>query len=363
MLAIPVPFVVAIVLAILLGVIVSRREGRSMLPLTVFLGAALIQATLVGLRWSVDWQVARLIQPFGAALAPPLAWWVVADLSGARLGSTRRALAGAGVVTVLLALWWRQPIDAGLIGLYLAAGGAILTVALGGADRFGAARLADVGRARFASAVLGVLLIASAGVDALTGIALYQHGPTVEARRQAAAIISIGSLVVLLTAAAATIVIASTRTADVEKEADAGIPPDPEPEAVAGEAEDAAVEAESLRAVDLVVLGEVDAVLRGRALYRDPDLSLDRLARRVHRPARMISGAINRVHGMNVSQYVNGLRVEDALRLLAETDRPVTAILHEVGFQTKSNFHREFSRVAGCSPSEWRARARGDAEA
>lgn len=362
MLAIPVPFVVAIVLAILLGVVVSQRGGRSVLPLTVFLGAALAQATLVGLRWSFDWQAARLIQPFGAALAPPLAWWVVADLSGARLGSAWRALAGAGVVTALLATWWRQPIDAALIGLYLAAGGAILTVALGGADRFGAARLADVGRARFASAVLGVLLIASAGVDALTGIALYQHGPTPEALRQVAAIISIGSLVVLLTAAAATIVIASARPADVEKEPEAE-GAGPEPEATAGAVADAVVEAESLRTADLAVLAEVDAVLRGRVLYRDPDLSLDRLARRVHRPARMISGAINRVHGMNVSQYVNGLRIEDARRLLAETDRPVTAILHEVGFQTKSNFHREFGRVAGCSPSEWRARARGGAGA
>jgi AraC-like DNA-binding protein len=40
--------------------------------------------------------------------------------------------------------------------------------------------------------------------------------------------------------------------------------------------------------------------------------------------------------------------------LLAETTTPVTEIMFDVGFQTKSNFNREFRRVTDMSPLEWR---------
>ena len=58
--------------------------------------------------------------------------------------------------------------------------------------------------------------------------------------------------------------------------------------------------------------------------------------------------------GRNVSQVLNEYRIEEAKRLLARSDLPVTTILFEVGFQTKSNFNREFLRVAGMTPSDYR---------
>ncbi len=71
-------------------------------------------------------------------------------------------------------------------------------------------------------------------------------------------------------------------------------------------------------------------------------------------PARHVSTAINRQHGVNVSHYINGFRLDEACRLLAETDLSVTEVHLEAGFQTKSNFNREFRRKFGQSPSEWR---------
>ena len=61
---------------------------------------------------------------------------------------------------------------------------------------------------------------------------------------------------------------------------------------------------------------------------------------------------------MNVPQYVNTFRIRDACRMLEETDVPITGIVFEVGFTTKSNFNREFQRVTGLSPSAWREKAR-----
>jgi AraC-like DNA-binding protein len=88
------------------------------------------------------------------------------------------------------------------------------------------------------------------------------------------------------------------------------------------------------------VMASLEAAMRRRNLYRDPELSLDRLARKLTIPARRISAAVNRSRAMNVSQYINRHRVCDACRRLAETDNPVTQIMFESGFQTKSNFNR-----------------------
>jgi AraC-like DNA-binding protein len=59
---------------------------------------------------------------------------------------------------------------------------------------------------------------------------------------------------------------------------------------------------------------------------------------------------------MNVSQYVNQRRIQQAAEWLISSDRPVTDIMLQAGFSTKSNFNREFLRVYGISPSEWRKR-------
>ncbi len=94
--------------------------------------------------------------------------------------------------------------------------------------------------------------------------------------------------------------------------------------------------------------------LRQDDFYLEPELNLARLARKVGLPARRVSQAINRHTGMNVSQYVNQLRIRQAAQWLLAGDEPVTDIMQKAGFTTKSNFNREFLRIQGVSPSEWR---------
>lgn len=68
------------------------------------------------------------------------------------------------------------------------------------------------------------------------------------------------------------------------------------------------------------------------------------------------------MHGRNISQIVNEYRVGDAKRRLVTTSEPVTTIMLESGFGTKSNFNREFLRVTGMTPTAFRL-AGGDAPA
>ncbi|WP_327290156.1 AraC family transcriptional regulator [Sinorhizobium americanum] len=97
-------------------------------------------------------------------------------------------------------------------------------------------------------------------------------------------------------------------------------------------------------------------------MSRDENLTLSRLARRAGVPARQISGAVNRLARKNVSQYINDFRIAEACRLLRESDMSVTAAMLESGFQTKSNFNREFRRVTSLSPASWREQNRPSTE-
>ena len=105
----------------------------------------------------------------------------------------------------------------------------------------------------------------------------------------------------------------------------------------------------------LAIVTELDALMQDKQLYKDMELNLKRIAHRLRRPPRHVSEAVNRCRGMSVSVYVNNFRVEEACRLLRETDEPVTQITFASGFLTKSNFNREFLRVRGMSPKAFRS--------
>ena len=109
---------------------------------------------------------------------------------------------------------------------------------------------------------------------------------------------------------------------------------------------------------DQALVERLSTELDRNQLFRDPDLSLGRLGKRLGVPARQISQAVNRCAGINVSQFVNNRRIEEVCNALATTEISVTSAMLEAGFFTKSNFNREFRRVTGQSPSTWRTAER-----
>ena len=114
------------------------------------------------------------------------------------------------------------------------------------------------------------------------------------------------------------------------------------------------VEDDALRAEDELMFAKVETLMTQERLFIDPDINLKRIARRLIRPSRDVSRAINSQTDQNVSQYINGLRTKEACRLLRETEMPITEIVYASGYNTKSNFHREFARIMGVTPSQWR---------
>ncbi len=105
---------------------------------------------------------------------------------------------------------------------------------------------------------------------------------------------------------------------------------------------------------DHAVFARLDALMRQTTLFRDPELTVARLGRRLGVPARSVSSAVNRVTGENTSRYINALRVQHAAHLLENSSLPVTDVMLESGFISKSSFNTEFRRITGTTPSEHR---------
>ncbi|WP_244488597.1 helix-turn-helix domain-containing protein [Aureimonas sp. Leaf427] len=258
------------------------------------------------------------------------------------------------VAVLGLAVSWRLPIDAVLFATYLGYGLALLRAARMGPDGLAATRLGDGVSTYRALVAVAILLIVTAFIDAGVSLALVFGEP-----RQAMAVLTVAS-VLWLAAAGYAATVADAGRPETDLVAD-GMVAAVDSRAITPPSSSRDTDAATLPPVreeaseeDAAVLRRLDTLMVEQALYRDPDLTLDRLARRAGLPSRRISAAVNRIHGRNVSQVINEFRVDAARRMLVSTADPVTSIMLEVGFGTKSNFHREFQRVTGMTPSAYR---------
>ncbi len=59
--------------------------------------------------------------------------------------------------------------------------------------------------------------------------------------------------------------------------------------------------------------------------------------------------------GISLIDYVNTQRIALSCHLLATTDRPISEICFEVGFENLSNFNRQFLKRKQCSPRDFRS--------
>jgi AraC family transcriptional regulator len=96
-----------------------------------------------------------------------------------------------------------------------------------------------------------------------------------------------------------------------------------------------------------------DAMDRIEQACRQP-LSLTDLADSVGFSPFHFLRVFRRATGTTPHQYLIGARLRLAVQMLLDTQRPITEIAYDVGFQDLSNFVRTFHRVVGCSPGTYR---------
>jgi AraC-like DNA-binding protein len=92
-------------------------------------------------------------------------------------------------------------------------------------------------------------------------------------------------------------------------------------------------------------------------------LDVPAVARVAHVSPAHFSRQFRLTFGETPHRYLQRRRVERAMELLRETDRPVTEICLDVGFNSLGTFSRTFRAIVGEPPTAYRARFAGSGRA
>ncbi|MDO4794853.1 MAG: AraC family transcriptional regulator [Brachymonas sp.] len=401
-LSLPLPYVSAVLQALLAALLLQRRGDARTIG---FVALSACMALLVGLRWSFPHPYLWFAVALVSSVQAPLAWLCFDRPSGGATGAALPAYvsARAPFSTLCISRWlpwlaaaltavllWAGPaywhgVELLLVAFYLGYGGALLGLGWGQHARFDALRLSQVPDLRRAAIWAGWALLFNGVLEGLIGLDYWLH-----AGRHAPVLVGVahGLLLPLLLygvwcagrvfapsdavfAASSTPATArlplSAAPADVSMATSVGTV---DAANRAGESAESAADAVPLAANngaaqetvvnhgtadnDAATIARLTELVQAHELFRDPDLSLIKLARRMGVPARELSAAVNRHCGQNVAQWVNAFRIAAACQQLASSDAPISVVMLDCGFFTKSNFNREFRRHTGLSPSAYR---------
>lgn len=104
---------------------------------------------------------------------------------------------------------------------------------------------------------------------------------------------------------------------------------------------------------------EVQQIFASARSFKDPSLTLPRLAIQLGVSANLLSEAINTKAGLNFTDFVNRHRIQEAQHLLEHpgyAHQKIAAIAYETGFNSLSVFNTAFKKVTSQTPSAYRKR-------
>ena len=90
-------------------------------------------------------------------------------------------------------------------------------------------------------------------------------------------------------------------------------------------------------------------------MYCEYDKTRDQVVEELHTTKELLNLYFIHKVGVDFRTWRTNLRIEEAKTLLLENkDASINIIAEASGFSDKSNFHRQFVKIVGCSPKEWR---------
>jgi AraC-like DNA-binding protein len=88
--------------------------------------------------------------------------------------------------------------------------------------------------------------------------------------------------------------------------------------------------------------------------FQESDLTLEQVSNQTGINQRRIANFIQQNFGCNFKTYINQIRINEAKRLLKETNLNMGEIAFKVGFSNQSHFNRVFKSLVNINPSEFR---------
>ncbi len=112
--------------------------------------------------------------------------------------------------------------------------------------------------------------------------------------------------------------------------------------------------AHALSENDLALAQRIRDLIELDKIYHEPTCNRTSLARELNVGESVVSRLIGSTYGCTLPHLLSVRRVEDAKRLLQETDAPIKVVSEEVGFNSLNSFNRVFRDITGKNPSDYR---------
>lgn len=322
----PIPLVVALILGFLFVRTLFVRD-RSWLFLALIVSCA-IQGLVISLNQHYGIKVFHFVQPVTASLVPPLAYLAFKNSALKRFSWSTDLAHFLGPAFIAFCVWLAPvALDIAVSALFIFYGGYMIWHMWNGRDSLLLTKLdADqtpliiwraIAVALMLSALSDILII----VDQIIG-----HGtlrPWIVSVFSSLTLLALGLL---------------SLSKDIEGVSDTNSQEAKEPT--------------DIRAEDLAIANRLQDLIIREKLFLDPDLTIGRLSRKLGIPSKQLSAAINKSTGENISRYINRFRIDYACSQMVD-GKPVTTAMYDSGFNTKSNFNREFLRIKGCAPRDY----------
>ncbi len=88
--------------------------------------------------------------------------------------------------------------------------------------------------------------------------------------------------------------------------------------------------------------------------YVDSNLSVKLIAAEFKMSQAYIGRLFKKSYGCAIAEYINKLRIEKSLELLKNTNRSISDIMHEVGYENESTFFKIFKSYCNITPKGYR---------
>jgi AraC-like DNA-binding protein len=104
------------------------------------------------------------------------------------------------------------------------------------------------------------------------------------------------------------------------------------------------------------LFASLQEVMYSQQLYKDMNLSRDKVAGILSTNRTYLTETVNRFTGLSFIYYINSFRIDEAIRLLSDpgNDIPIKALASEVGFSSISTFYKFFQATTEMSPAQFR---------
>lgn len=106
------------------------------------------------------------------------------------------------------------------------------------------------------------------------------------------------------------------------------------------------------------LFSEIDQIMMEEQLFKNPELSREYLAKRMHTNKKYISTAIKQHTGLSFKDYLNSCAISLAIATIKGNSRKYTnyELAKICGYSSETTFYRNFKKATGLTPSQFKKR-------